>query len=71
MQWLLGEYIEGENKVRGSVPLMDGGGVRDVEPICYLMRGYTRRLMTFRVRERLRRYVAGPTASSENENPGG
>ena len=49
----------------------DGGGVRDGEPICYLMRGYTRRLMTFRVRERLRRSVTGPTASSENENPEG
>ena len=57
----------------------DGGGVRDDEPFDDLMRGYTRRLMTFRVRERLRRYVAGPTASerphptgwcAENENPG-
>ena len=78
VRWLLGEYIDGENKVRDSVLLRipttspvpssvvglaaqqpDGGGVRDVEPICYLMSGYTRRLMTFRVRERLRRYVAG------------
>ena len=37
----------------------DGGGVRDGEPFDNLNRGYTRRLMTFRVRERLRRYVTG------------